>query len=113
MAYDQQLAVRIRRALARRKGVAEIEMMGGLCFTLRGNMCCGVLKGELIVRVGAERYADALARPHARPMDFTGRPIRGFVYVGRGGFRTDTALKVGSRAGSSSSRRCRRTSLGS
>ena len=57
-----------------------------------GNMCCGVVKDDLVVRVGPDSYEDALAEPHARPMDFTGRPLRSMVYVGPEGVRTDTAL---------------------
>ncbi|MBI3662041.1 MAG: TfoX/Sxy family protein [Acidobacteria bacterium] len=93
MAYDEKLAHRIRQALAESGGIAEMRMMGGLCFTLHGNMLCGVLKSDLVVRVGSERYEDLLAQPHARPMDFTGRPIRGFVFVGPGGYRTGRMLR--------------------
>lgn len=93
MAYDERLAHRIRQALAEQDGIAEMRMMGGLCFTLHGNMLCGVAKSDLVVRVGAERYEHMLAQPHARPMDFTGRPIRGFVFVGPGGYRTDRMLR--------------------
>ncbi len=92
MAYDQKLADRVRRALGRRKALTERKMFGGLAFILRGNMCCGVVEGDLVVRVGLERYEAALAEPHARPMDFTGRPLRGFVYVAPGGYRTGKAL---------------------
>lgn len=60
---------------------------------LHGKMCCGVLKDGLVVRVGPERYAAALATPHARPMDFTGRPLRGFLFVAAGGYKTDTTLR--------------------
>ena len=91
--YDERLAERIRQALADEKGVTEIKMMGGLCFMLRGHMLGGVHKDELIIRVGVEQHAEALARPHARPMDFTGRPLRGFVLVGRPGFRTAAGLE--------------------
>lgn len=59
---------------------------------LRGNMCCGALKKNLVVRVGPEYYPKALTRPHARPMDFTGHPLKGFIYVGPAGYRTDRAL---------------------
>ncbi len=93
MAYDEKLAARVRKVLARRRGIAEIKMMGGLCFTLYGNMCCGVVNNDLVVRVGPERYEGALARPHARPMDFTGRPLKGFVFVGPGGYTADRALQ--------------------
>ncbi len=93
MAYDDRLAARMRTALGRRKGLREIRMMGGLCFTLRGHMCCGVLNDDLVVRVGPER-ADALrTRPGARPMDFTGKPLRGFLFVGPEGHRTDASLR--------------------
>lgn len=92
MAYDEKLANRVRKALARRRGIAEIKMMGGLCFTLYGNMCCGVVNNDLVVRVGPERYEEALVRPHARLMDFTGRPLKGFVFVNPSGSRTDKAL---------------------
>ena len=93
MAYDEELAERIRRALAGRQGVSEKKMFGGIAFMLRGNMCCGIVRDDLMVRVGPERYEEALARPHARPMDFTGRPMRGMVYVTPEGCRTDEALK--------------------
>lgn len=93
MAYDQFLAQRVREILARRKGFAAKEMMGGITFLLNGNMCCGVDKDHLMVRVGPERYTEALAQPHARPMDFTGRPLRGFVFVDPPGFKTDNRLR--------------------
>lgn len=57
-------------------------MFGGLCFTVAGHMCCGVTGSDLMVRVGPDQHVAALARPHARPMDFTGRPLRGYVFVG-------------------------------
>jgi hypothetical protein len=92
VAHNEALAERVRRALAGKKAVGETRMFGGLCFTLRGNMCCGTLKEDLVVRVGPGRYEKALAEPHARPMDFTGRPLKGFVFVGRKGYKTDAAL---------------------
>ena len=93
MAYDEKLAERVRRALTPREGLSEKRMFGGIAFMLRGNMVCGIVKDQLMVRVGPERYDDALARPHARPMDFTGRPMKGMVYVEREGCRTDEGLK--------------------
>ncbi len=93
MAYDEKLAARIRNVLVRYRAVREIKMFGGLCFTIRGNMCCGVDKTNLMVRVGPERYEKALAQPHARPMDITGRPLKGFVFVGDGGYKTDPLLR--------------------
>jgi hypothetical protein len=92
VAYDERLAGRIRSALAGRDGIAERKMFGGLCFLVHGRMCCGVLKDELCLRVGPDRYEEALLEPHARPMDFTGRPMRGFVFVAPAGLEADGAL---------------------
>ncbi len=93
MAYDEKLAERIRKVLARHEGLAEKKMFGGIAFTVAGNMVCGVAKDELMVRVGPQAYETALAQPHARPMDFTGRPLRGMVFVRPDGHRTDEALE--------------------
>jgi TfoX/Sxy family transcriptional regulator of competence genes len=87
MAYDEPLAERVRRVLAGRPGLEERRMFGGLAFLLDGRMFCGISKDELMVRVGPERHAEALAAPHARPMDFTGRPMKGMVFVGAAGLR--------------------------
>lgn len=93
MAFDEQLAERIRRHFAGKKlPVEEKRMMGGLCFMVRGKMCVGVESERLMVRVGAEREAEARARPHSAPMDFTGRPMRGYVFVARAGFTSDADL---------------------
>lgn len=92
MAYDEKLADRIRRVLSAHSGLSERRMFGGIAFMLRGNMCCGVVKDDLMVRVGPEQYEELLAEPHARPMDFTGRPMRGLLYVGAEGCRSDEAL---------------------
>jgi TfoX/Sxy family transcriptional regulator of competence genes len=81
MAYDEQLAARVRALLADRGDVSERKMFGGLTFMLGGNMCCGVNKNELIVRLDPEREDEALSRPHARTMDFTGRHMAGFITV--------------------------------
>jgi TfoX/Sxy family transcriptional regulator of competence genes len=80
MAYEEQLAARVRTLLANRADVSERKMFGGLTFMIGGNMCCGVNGNELIVRLDPDED-EALARPHARPMDFTGRPTRGFVTI--------------------------------
>ena len=90
MTLDDTVAGRVRRAMAKFPGVVERRMFGGLVFMLGGHMCCGVLGDELMVRVGREAYAAALARPHARPMDFTGRPLTGFVYVAPPGCASTT-----------------------
>jgi hypothetical protein len=93
MAYDTTLAARVRKVLGRRPGIAEKEMFGGLAFLLGGRMFCGIIGSDLVVRIGPEDHDTALARPHVRPMDFTGRPARGFVFVGPGGCRTEQALQ--------------------
>ena len=92
MAYDEALAQRVRALLADDSTITERKMFGGLTFMLRGNMCCGVQNDELMVRVGPEAYDEALARPHAREMDFTGKPLTGFVYVSPTGIPTRKAL---------------------
>jgi TfoX/Sxy family transcriptional regulator of competence genes len=81
MAFDERLAARVRALLADRSDVIEKKMFGGLTFMVRGNMCCGVNKDELIVRLDPGDEQEALARPHARPTDFTGRRMRGFITV--------------------------------
>ena len=60
---------------------------------LRGNMCCGIVKDTLMLRVGPDQYEKLLRKPHARPMDFTGRPLKGFLYVAPEGIRTEAALR--------------------
>jgi len=92
MPYDQALARRVRRALADHPAVDEKKMFGGLAFMLAGHMCCGVVNDDLMVRVGPAQYEQALAQPYARPMDFTGRPMKGMVYVGSEALRSDADL---------------------
>ena len=92
MAYDEGVAQRLREALSDEDGVVEKKMFGGIAFMHRGNMCCGVVGDELMLRVGADAYDAAIGEPHARPMDFTGRPMRGMLYVGTDGFESDEAL---------------------
>ena len=92
MAYDEVLAERVR-AIVARDGLSERKMFGGLCFMLKGNMAAGVEQRGLMLRVGPGRFEDALARPGARPMDFTGRPMVGYVYVARSACETDADLK--------------------
>lgn len=85
MAFDENLAERVRALLASRTDVVERPMFGGLTFLVGGHMCCGVQGDELILRLGPDGADGALARPHVRPMDFTGRPLSGFVTVGHQG----------------------------
>ena len=93
MAYDEGLASRVRAVLAERPEVEEKRMFGGLTFMVGGHMCCGVVDRNLVVRVGPIAHAEAVTRPHARPMDFTGKPMRGMVYVGATGTTGETDLK--------------------
>ena len=93
MAYDKALASSVRKVLATRRNVTEKPMFGALSFLVRGNTCCGITGDELMVRVDPARYESALSRRHAREMDFTGRPLRGYVYVAQGGLRSTDALR--------------------
>jgi TfoX/Sxy family transcriptional regulator of competence genes len=68
-------------------------MFGGVAFLLDGKMFCGIVKDDLMVRVGPERYQEALTAARVRPMDFTGRPMKGYVFVGPAGTRTEKAVK--------------------
>ena len=92
MPYDEDLAGRVREALGGRADVAEKHMFGGLTFLVGGHMCCGVVGDDLVLRLGPEDAQQALREPHARPMDFTGRPLRGFVYVGPAGTGSEHLL---------------------
>jgi TfoX/Sxy family transcriptional regulator of competence genes len=82
VAFDEQLAERVREQLAAERGLAEKAMFGGVAFLLDGNMAVGLSGDELMVRVGPDRSDEALARPHTRPFDMTGRPMKGWILVG-------------------------------
>ena len=92
MAYDEKLADRIRESLENKRGIVEKKMFGGIAFMLKDKMFVGIVKDELMVRVLLEREEEALDRPHTRPMDFTGKPMRGFVYVGADGLKSKKNL---------------------
>jgi TfoX/Sxy family transcriptional regulator of competence genes len=92
MAFDEELAARIRKRLARRAGVSEKKMFGGLAFLLNGNMCCGVHKREMIVRLDPNRTAEALSQPRTRIFDLSGRPMKGWILVELSGVADDDAL---------------------
>ena len=92
MACNERLAERIRDYFKRRKGVEERRMFGGLCFMLNGHMCCGIEKDRLMVRVMPDRYEMFLSKPHAREMDFTGKPLKGFLFISEAGYRTASGL---------------------
>ena len=92
MAYDEALAARIRAALQDQDAVTERKMFGGIAFMVGGNMACGVIRDDLMVRVGPDAHDAAVTEPHVRPMDFAHRPMRGMVYVAPDGVRSDEAL---------------------
>ena len=93
MAYDEGLAQRVRELLAEQDGVSEKRMFGGLAFLIRGNMCVGIVKDSLMVRVGPDAYPRLVEEPHARRMDFTGRPMKGLLYVDPDGVESDADLR--------------------
>lgn len=94
MAYDEGLAQRIRETFEGQPGVVEKKMFGGIAFMVQGNMSVGVVGEELMVRVGPEGHEEALSQPHTRPMDFTGRPMKGFIYVEPEGIESDGDLQA-------------------
>ena len=93
MAYDERLAERVLDILGPEPSLVRKHMFGGVAFMLQGNLACGVLKSDLMVRVPKDEYEAALARPHAREMDFTGRPMRGWVVVGPEATDDDASLE--------------------
>jgi len=92
--YDEQLAARVRAVLGDRSDVAERSMFGGIAFMVGGHMCCGVNGSNLMLRLGEAQAAAALEHPQTRPMDFTGRPMKGFVYVSPEGTRSQDDLRA-------------------
>ena len=94
MAYDEAFAERVRAALKGRRGIVERRMFGGIAFLVRGRMACGVLKTELVLKLGEEETARALKKPHTCPMDFTGKIIKSMIYVKPGGTKTSRSLKA-------------------
>ena len=92
MAYSQSLAERIRQAFFRRRGITEKRMFGGVGFLLHGNMCVGVWKNSLIVRLGIDQAEAALKQPNVGEFDITGKPMKGWVMVEPDGLETDEQL---------------------
>ena len=100
MAYDEHLAERIRAVLDHEPEMVEKKMFGGVSFLLRGNMCVGVYKDELLVRVAASDTDDALARPHTRPFEMGGRTsMQGWILVAPEGVVTKRNLEAWVRRG--------------
>lgn len=92
MAISEQLANRVRDAFGGRRDVVELKMFGGIAFMVSGHMCVGLVGDSLMVRVPPDETALWLKKPHVRPMDFTGKPMRGFLYVDPPGIRTQKSL---------------------
>jgi len=93
MAYDEGVVERIRDAVRSRAGITERKMFGGLAVMSRGHMFIGVIGDRLMARIGHDEYEHALSMPHVREMDFTGKPMKGYVYVEPEGFESDEALE--------------------
>ncbi len=93
MAYDEDLAARVRRVLSVRSDIEEKRMFGGLTFMLGGNMCCGVAGDDLVLRVGTERAKQAVKKQHVRFCDFTGKPMTTMITVAPDGYRSSKSLK--------------------
>lgn len=93
MAYEEGVADRVRREFLKIDGVTEKKMFGGIAFMVHGNMCCGVIDDRLMVRVGPEAYKASLTKPNVHEMDFTGRPLKGFLYVEPAGFKSVKDLR--------------------
>lgn len=98
MAYNEKISDRIREVLVRFPGVdpemiEEKHMFGGICYLLNGKMCMGVVKDEIMCRIDPELEDEALTRRGCRPMDFTGKPMKGYVFVEEEGFRSDRELE--------------------
>jgi len=92
MAFDDQLAGRIRKQLRKHKGLSEKNMFGGVAFLLNGNMCCGIHKRDLIVRLGVDQAKAALAKPHTRVFDLTGQVFKGWITIKPAGLGDDKGL---------------------
>jgi hypothetical protein len=93
MPFDEQLANRLRQAFGARDDITERKMFGGLAFLYCGRMCCGIVGRDLMVRVPEDEIAAVMRGRHVRPMDFTGKPLRGFAYVSPPGFRRAADLR--------------------
>ncbi len=93
MAYDEAVAERVRQAIAGTEGLSARKMFGGLCLMLHGHMFAGVVNDKLMLRVGTENSDALLGLPGARPMDFTGKPMKGYIYVEPKAFATPDSLK--------------------
>jgi len=92
MVYDEGLAQRVRELISDHPGYKEKKMFGGIGFLIHGNMACGVIRDDLIIRVGADNYTESLLKPHVELFDITGRAMTGWVIVKEPGYRNDQDL---------------------
>ena len=92
MAYNEKVAERLSKVFAGNKNVIEKKMFGGIAYMYKDHMCVGIVDDMLMVRVGPEKYEKALLEKHVKPMDFTGKPLKGYVYVEPPGFNTEKSL---------------------
>jgi TfoX/Sxy family transcriptional regulator of competence genes len=93
VAFSERLASRVKKILVEGEDVEERKMFGGLAFMINGHMCCGVIGDDLMLRLGVDGAHQAIEEPHVRPMDFTGRPSKGFVFVDPAGVKTEARLR--------------------
>ncbi|MEK6249234.1 MAG: TfoX/Sxy family protein [Planctomycetales bacterium] len=93
MAFDEVLASRIRSLVSRKKGFSDKRMFGGIGFLLNGNMCVGVFKDWLIVRLDKDHHDETLTEPHTRPFDITGKVMKGWAMIEPDGSSSVPALK--------------------
>jgi TfoX/Sxy family transcriptional regulator of competence genes len=94
MAYNEGLAARVRTALKGQRSLVEKKMFGGLAYLSHNKMFAGILNDELVVRVGPAGHEAALKEPHTKPMDFTGKSMKGYIYVEPGGVKADAQLRM-------------------
>lgn len=99
MPFDEELARRVRDVLTSECEPVERRMFGGLAFMVGGHMCCGIIGQDLVIRVGGAEHDEALRQPHVRAMDFTGKAMKGFVYVEPGGTDSKASLRKWVRKG--------------
>ena len=92
MAYNMKIAERVEKSLEGKKGISQRKMFGGVCFLLHGHMLCGVANDDFMVRVGKEQYEALLKHKHAREMDFTGKALKGLLFVSEDGIKTRASL---------------------
>ena len=93
MPYDEAIASRVRSIMIDEAGYSERKMFGGLCFMIGGHMCCGVMKDEMMLRLGDELASTSLDENHTRPMDFTGKTMKSMIYLEPAGFADDRDLQ--------------------